>query len=47
MDKNKLVVVACLDKDVVEFFDEGVVTCLDKNNKDDFDVDLLLEHSLV
>ena len=28
MDKNKLVVVELLDKDVVEFFDKGVVACL-------------------
>ena len=38
--------VACLDKDVVVCFDEGVVkrlyavvvACLDNNNTDDFDV---------
>ena len=42
MYKKKLVVVALLDKDVVECFDEGVVACLDKNNKYTFNVDLSL-----
>ena len=44
MDTNKFGVVACLYKDEVEFcekdvvawLDEGVVACLDKNNKDGF-----------
>ena len=46
--------VECLDKDELEFcdgyivscFDEGVVVCLDKNNKDDFGVDFLLAYPL-
>ena len=28
--------VACCDEDVMSFFDEGVLACLDKNNKDCF-----------
>ena len=39
-------VAALLDKGVVVLFDEGVVACLDKNNKDDFDVDFILAHPL-
>ena len=40
MDKNILVVVTCLDKDVV--------ACLDNNNnKDDFNVNFLLARPLV
>ena len=35
-------VAALLDKGVVVLFDESVVACLDKNNKDDFDVDFSL-----
>ena len=46
MDTKKLGVVELLDKDevecgdgdVVEWLDEGVLACLDNNNKDDFDV---------
>ena len=49
METNKLGVVelfykyevACCDGDVVAFLDEGVLECLDKNNKDNFDVDFL------
>ena len=29
----------CCDEDVVTCLDEGVVALLDKNSKDDFDVD--------
>ena len=54
MDTNKLVVVELLDKSEVVFFDEdfvscldqGVVKCLNKNNKDYFDVDFILPHPL-
>ena len=38
--------VACCDEDVVALLDEGVVKLLDNNNKDDFDVDFILAHSL-
>ena len=38
--------VACCDEDVVAWLNEGVVACLDKNNKDDFDVDFLLANPL-
>ena len=38
--------VACLDKDVVTYFDDIVVVLLDKNNNDDFDFDFLLSDSL-
>ena len=47
MDKKKLSVMECLDKDVLEFFDEGVVARMDRNNKDDFDVGFLLAKHLV
>ena len=55
MDKENLGVLACLDKDVGAYFDEGVsaclhegvVLCLDKNNKDDFDDNYTLEQPLV
>ena len=30
----------------VELFYEGVVKCLDNNNKDDFDVGFLITHTL-
>ena len=33
--------VSCCDKDVVAFFDDGVLACLCKNNKDDFDGDFI------
>ena len=54
MDTNKVGVVQLLDKDEVHFFDEdveallyeGVLVCLDKNNKDSFDVDFLISHPL-
>ena len=43
MDKDE---VACWYEDGVACLDEGVVKLLDKNNKDDFDVDFLLAQSL-
>ena len=43
LDKDE---VACCDEDVVELLYEGVLECLDKNNKDDFDVDFLHAHPL-
>ena len=54
MDTKKLVVVECLDKyevacadeDVGAYLDEGVLACLDNNNRDDFDVDFLYAHPL-
>ena len=54
MDTKKLGVVECLDTDevtccyeyVVVCFDEGVMSCLDKNNKDDFDGNFLHAHPL-
>ena len=54
MDTNKLSVVECLDKDEAEWcdedvvvcFDQGVLTCLDNNNKDDFDRGFLHAHPL-
>ena len=54
MYTNKLGMVTHLDNDVVEYYyevavaclDEGVVACLDKNNKDVFYVDFLPAHSL-
>ena len=54
MYTNKLGVVKCLDKcevarcdkDVVILLDEGVLTCLDKNNQDDFDRDFIHAHPL-
>ena len=54
MDTGKLSVVECLEKDEVVFcnnyvvacLDEGVVACLDNNNKDDFDADFLLAQPL-
>ena len=54
MDKNKLCVVelldkdevVCGDKDVVECLDEGVLVYLDKNDKDDFNVDFIHAHPL-
>ena len=54
MNTKKLVVVECLYKDDVAFFDEevgsylneGVIKCLDNNNKDDFGVYIFLEHLL-
>ena len=54
MDKKKLIVVECLDKyevscgdeDVVAYFYQGVLVCLDKNNKDYFYVDFLHAHPL-
>ena len=52
MDTKKWVVVEFLDKyevawcyeDVVACLDVGGVKCLDKNNRDSFDVDFLLTH---
>ena len=38
LDKDE---VACCDDDVVAWFDEVVLSCLDNNNKYDFDVDFL------
>ena len=35
MDRDELV---CGDEDVVAFLDGGIFSCLDKNDKDDFDV---------
>ena len=54
MYANKFGVVACLDKDVVESFDDGVMAflykgvmvCFYKNNKDCFYVDFILAHPL-
>ena len=54
MNTNKIGVVECLDKyevacgseDVVAWLDEGVLACLDKNDKDVFDVDFLHAHPL-
>ena len=34
------------DEDVLALLDEGVVKCLDNNNKDGFDVDFILPHPL-
>ena len=34
MDKDE---VSCCDEDVLSWFDEGVLACLDKNNKENFD----------
>ena len=34
--------VVCCDDDVVTWLDDGVVACLDKNNKDGFDMDFYL-----
>ena len=55
MDKTCFVVVACLDKDAVAFFSEGVVECLyygvlsllDNNINYYFDVTFLLAYPLV
>ena len=55
IDKNNVGVLACLDKDVVARFyegmvaclDEGVVECLDNNNKDEFDDNFFLAQPLV
>ena len=49
MDTKKLVVLECLDKDDVAYgekyvlvcLDEGVLECLDNNDKDHFNVDFL------
>ena len=54
MYTNKLGLAECLDKDevsyfyegVVAWFDEGVLACLDKNNKDDFNWYYIHAHSL-
>ena len=54
MDTNKIGVVewldkdevSCCDEDMLAYFDEGVLACLDKNNKDDFSVDFFDEHQL-
>ena len=54
MENTKLGVLAWLDTDVVACFDEGlgeqldkaVLACLDKNNKDYFDVANILTHRL-
>ena len=54
MGTNKFVVVECLDKyevaccdeDFGISFDEGVLACLDNNNKRDFDGDFLHSHPL-
>ena len=54
MNTNKLGVVKLLNNDEVVYCDEyvmaclyeGVVKLLDKNNKDDFDVDFILPHPL-
>ena len=54
MDTDKLGVVSCLDKDVVEFCDEvivaclyeGVLSCLEKKNKDGFVAEFLLVHPI-
>ena len=54
MDTSKLGVVKWLDNDEVEFCDEdfmaflyeGMMKFLNKNNKDDFNVDFLLEHPM-
>ena len=35
LDKYEVV---CCDEDVVAYLYQGVLVCLDKNNKDDFDV---------
>ena len=43
LDKDE---VSCSDEDVVACLDEGLVKCRDMNNKDYFDVDFLLPHSL-
>ena len=43
LDKDEVV---CCSKDAVAWLYEGVAACLDKNNKDDFDVDFLLAHPL-
>ena len=55
MEKKKNCVASYLDKDVVAFFNEGMLVCLykgvvaflDNNNKYDFDVYFLLSHPLV
>ena len=47
MDKKKLSVVSCLNKDLVEYFDEGVVALLYNNNKDYLYMYFLLAHPLV
>ena len=39
-------VVECLDKGEMAYLDEGVLACLDKNNKDGFCVDFLFAHPL-
>ena len=36
----------CGDGDVVEYLDEGMLSCLDNNDKDDFDVYFLHAHPL-
>ena len=43
MDKDE--VVFCYE-DVVECLDEGVLACLDKNNKENVDVDCFHAHPL-
>ena len=43
MDKDEL---ECCDEDVVSYLGEGVMACLDKNNKDYFYVDFLLAYPL-
>ena len=30
----------CLDKSATEYLNEGVVTCLDKDDEDNFDADI-------
>ena len=54
MDTNRLGVVECLDKYEVEYGDkdaveclyEGVLACLDKNDKNGFEVDFIHLHPL-
>ena len=46
MVMNKLGVMLCLDKYVMTCSYEGVVACLDNNNKNDFDVGFLHVHPL-
>ena len=37
---------ACVDEDVLPYLDEGVLTCLDNNDKDNFSVYFLHAHPL-
>ena len=46
MDTNKLGVVEYFDKDDMACVDEYVLSCLDRNDKDNFDVDILYAHPL-